>query len=284
MKRLRIIAIIIVLVFLLALAVIRGGHQSQPKKVMKSNETYVALGDSVAAGDGLEQYSDSSACDRTNESYPNVVASRLNVKLVNISCSGATLAQGILGSQNVNDLQVTSQIQQLFKLPKPALISITIGANDIGWTNYIEKCYEGECGSPADTAAINQSLSSVSSNLSSVLLQIMDHYQLPLPHVVVTGYHQVFPLNPINCSDLSGINANELIWGRQQQAALNNTLEQVVAHFSYAKFATINFSGHELCTSDPWVQGLNDSAPYHPTDAGQIEFANQVIAANESYK
>jgi hypothetical protein len=107
----------------------------------------------------------------------------------------------------------------------------------------------------------------------------MNHYQTPLPHVIV-----VFPLSSINCSDLSGINVSELGWGRQQQVDLNNALEQIVSHFSYARFATIDFAGHELCTSDPWVQGLNDSAPYHPTDAGQVEFANQVIAANETYK
>jgi hypothetical protein len=34
-----------------------------------------------------------------------------------------------------------------------------------------------------------------------------------------------------------------------------------------------SFTGHELCTADPYVQGPNDRAPLHPTAAGELAIA-----------
>jgi hypothetical protein len=37
--------------------------------------------------------------------------------------------------------------------------------------------------------------------------------------------------------------------------------------------ATPKFTGHELCTSDPWVQGPTDPAPMHPNASGELAIA-----------
>ncbi len=34
-----------------------------------------------------------------------------------------------------------------------------------------------------------------------------------------------------------------------------------------------DFTGHELCTSQPYVQGLSAPAPFHPTVLGQLAIA-----------
>jgi hypothetical protein len=34
-----------------------------------------------------------------------------------------------------------------------------------------------------------------------------------------------------------------------------------------------DFTGHQLCTTQPYVQGLGDPAPFHPTANGQLEIA-----------
>ena len=256
---------------------------------------YVALGDSVAAGVGLKDDSDSSACNRTNQAYPNLVAANLGYKLKNLACSGATLPAGITGSQDVNKLQATPQLQQLFDLPKPDVISLTIGANDAQWTTIIGKCYTGQCGSAADSAAVAAALTVVGSNLTSVLNQIKAHYALTSlnpssnnsaasqhqkPLVVITGYHQVFPVTvAATCTDLSDIDAAELAWGRTLQASINTTLQNTVKapdFADFAKYVPVDFNGHELCSTDPWVQGLADKQPYHPTSAGQAAFAQQI--------
>lgn len=259
-------------------------HHTAPKQVQLPSQAYVALGDSVAAGVGLKYDSDSSACDRTDQSYSHIVAARLNLKLTNISCSGATIGAGISGQQNVNNLLATPQIDQLFTQPKPQVVSLTIGANDIDWTSIITKCYVGVCGSDDDTSAVNAHLNVLTTNMSDVLSKIGDHYGKNVPKVIVTGYHQVFPSSAANCADLTGIDANELAWGRQQQANLNTTIQAVVQKYHFAVFVPINFTGHELCTTDSWVQGIGDKQPYHPTAAGQIEYANEIVSAVKAFK
>ena len=242
-------------------------------------KSYIALGDSVAAGVGLKTDSDSSACNRTDQSYPIVVAKSLNYLVKNLACSGATLLAGILGKQDVNQLMVTPQIDQLFALAQPNVISVTIGANDAQWTNIIAKCYTGTCGSDADTVAVNDKLATVTVNIQKFLSSIKDHYKNNPPTVLLTGYYQVFPVTSATCTDLKGIDQAELTWGRQQQAAIGTTIESAAKDFSFAKYVPLDFTGHELCSSDSWVQGISDKQPYHPTEAGQASIAKQVAQA-----
>ena len=252
-------------------------HTKQPVTVDIPTKTYVAMGDSVAAGVGLKDNADPSACDRTNESYPAVVAKAMNYALSNIACSGATVPVGITGSQTVNQLDVSSQLDALFALKRPDLITITVGANDAGWTQNIGKCYSGECGSDTDTAAVATRLASMKTNLSAALMKIKQHFGTNQPKVIVTGYYQVFPSTAMICSDLTGIDASELAWGRQQQAALSEAVKEAIPSETLDQFVPIEFTGHELCSAEPWVQGLGDKQPYHPTAAGQAAIAKAVV-------
>jgi lysophospholipase L1-like esterase len=274
----------ILLILVIIIAVVISSHHSKMTARLEPLKSYVAMGDSIAAGVGLDTYSDSSACDRTNQSYPDLVAKSLNLKLDSLACSGATIRAGIIGSQDVNDLNVAPQLNALFKRPKPYLVTLTIGANDVNWTSFIQKCYVGTCGTQQDTANVDSLLNQLSNNLQNTLSKIKSHYVGDPPRVIVTGYHQVLPTGGLTCSDTTGISQTEMTWARQQQSKLNSTINSVVNEFSYAKFASINFSGHELCTSDSWVQGISDSNPYHPTDAGQESFAKSVISTIRLFK
>lgn len=272
------IGILVVLVAAVIVAVGRPDQAIVPTTIT-SKGAYLALGDSVAAGVGLKYDSDSSACDRTNQAYPDLVANKLGYDLNNIACSGATLAQGILGDQDVNSLLVTSQLQQLFTKSNPKVITITIGANDVNWTGILKKCYISECGSTEDTAAVQARLATVTTNLQAMFGQIRQRYPASPPKIIVTGYYQVFPSTVrAGCTDLTGIDSSELAWGRQFQTNINNTV-RAVTKGSIATYLPIDFSGHELCTIDPWVQGLSDNQPYHPTAAGQAAIASQIISA-----
>lgn len=245
-------------------------------------KTYVALGDSVAAGVGLKDDTDSSACDRTNESYPAVVANKLNYLLTNLACSSAKLTEGVLSPQTVNQLALPAQLDALFALKQPDLITITIGANDADWLQIIGKCYTGICGSAADTAEVNARLAVVSANLTTVLQKIKVHYGPHQPTVLVTGYYQVFPTTPSTCADLAGIDASELVWGRQQQAAISKAVKDAIPSSTLFRYVDLDFSGHELCTSDSWIQSLGDKQVYHPTQTGQAEIAKQIVLEAKS--
>jgi lysophospholipase L1-like esterase len=242
--------------------------------------TYIALGDSVPAGVGLRDYSDSSACDRTEQAYPNLVADKLGYTLESVACSGATTQNGLLGSQDVNQLAVRPQLDVVLGTKKPNLISITIGANDANWTTAIQKCYAGVCGSDADTIAAQAGITSAAANLGQALGQVKSRYPTRTPAVVVTGYYKLFPVDmPTSCTDLRGIGSSELAWIRQLQDSIDGALQGVAARYDFVTFVPVGFMNHELCTSDPWIQGLGSKAPYHPTDTGQAAIANQIVNA-----
>jgi lysophospholipase L1-like esterase len=250
-----------------------------------SSKTYIALGDSVAAGVGLDTASDYSACDRTNESYPFQLSSLLSYKLTNAACSGATIPMGITGQQTVNKLSLPSQINQLFSVKSvPNLISLTIGANDTGWIQIITDCYTGKCGTVEQTDAIGQRLAILDTNLSNTLDAIKSHYGVNPPRMIVTDYYQVFPQDTGSCSDLHGIDANARLWIRQVESSVNNRLRAIVANYNFVKFVHIDFSGHELCTRDSWIQGAQDTAPFHPTKMGQASIARQLYSAITSLR
>ena len=90
------------LLIIVALLVLGAGgfitFRIQNKKtppVSVLQKTYVALGDSVAAGVGLETASDTTACYRYKEGYPQVLADSLTLRLTNLSCSGASIDAGL---------------------------------------------------------------------------------------------------------------------------------------------------------------------------------------------
>lgn len=255
-----------------------GSHRLVQAPAAVTTTKYVSLGDSVAAGVGLSPDSDSSACGRTDQSYPFLVAQKLHLQLVDLSCSGATLSSGILGDQNVNKLMVAPQLDRLFKISKPSLISITIGANDAGWTEFIGKCYTGLCGTSDDLAKIASRLEVVTTNLRDTMTKISQHFDAIKPLVLVTGYYHVFPKTAQNCTDLNGIDPQEMSFISNQQDSITTAVKASFVGSKDARFVPIDFSGHELCSSDPWIQGLNDKQPYHPTAAGQAEIARLLEA------
>ena len=56
------------------------------------------------------------------------------------------------------------------------------------------------------------------------------------------------------------------------RATLNEVLAKGAAQFSFSS-PQPDFSGHQLCTPQPYVQGLDAAAPFHPTVLGQLAIA-----------
>lgn len=246
-------------------------------------QTYVALGDSVAAGVGLMKDSDSSACDRTDQSYPHQLAELKKYKLTNLACSGATLTAGISGPQDVNKLSVKAQLEQLYAQPKPNTITLTIGANDANWVKFITSCYAANCATPAQSAAFSAQLPAINAAYQQALKSIEAHYSTAgakPPRVLVTDYYHLYPAAAAKCQDTAGVDANEQQWVRQQITLLNDSINRNTQPFkSFATFVSIDFTGHEACSTIPYVQGINDKEPFHPTAEGQTAIAQQLSKA-----
>ena len=251
--------------------------QSEPS-AQSSNKVYAAMGDSVAAGIGLADAYDSSACQRSQQSYPVRVANQTGTELLHAACSGATIDRGVSGSQTVNRLRLDSQIEQIKQSGKtPAYISLTIGANDVNWIDLLQRCYQGQCGSLEDDAQIQSSVEAMQRDAVATINTVTSMY--PNATLVVTGYYQLFPKNLVdNCEELTGFDQDELNFARSIQTSINQALQTAVQTKERAVFSPINFDGHELCTKNPWVQTLRESAPYHPTESGQLRIAEGVTS------
>lgn len=127
-----------------------------------SNTLLVVMGDSYASGEGnprnvdawldnrgspFRPYWDEPRCNRSVHGAPAQAAlalekssAKTSVTLVDVSCSGATIDKGILGSQQRG---LTSQIDQVKEIVGSSgidAIYLSIGGNDVGFTNILTTC------------------------------------------------------------------------------------------------------------------------------------------------
>ncbi|HSX15830.1 MAG TPA: SGNH/GDSL hydrolase family protein [Candidatus Saccharimonadales bacterium] len=242
---------------------------------------YAAMGDSVAAGAGLPLSPDASAgdiqCDRTPQAYPNVVAQTLGIPLVFVACTGAT-AGDIVTQQHVNGPNPSAQLGQAFANGTPRLITITAGANDVQWSNFLNTCLVSDCSTPAASAAASAAMAILQAKLQFVFASIQARSGGVPPRTVITGYFSPFSGScATRLPQITSMEANQI---QQQVANLNQTIVRSMNGFtSFTRFAPVSFSGHDLCSTQPWVQGLTATAPLHPTAEGQAAIARSVISA-----
>lgn len=140
--------------------------------------SYVALGDSVAAGEGIgygwewsttpgrdphwvrahssedwdTQYQPT-ACHQTAEAHPRLIASALGADSVHLACTGAAARNGVLTSQFKKGTEVTSaQLgvaggsdpgSRRYNSADPDVVSLSLGADDIEFADELADCYLG---------------------------------------------------------------------------------------------------------------------------------------------
>lgn len=231
---------------------------------------YAALGDSVAAGLGLP--SSDPQCGRSSEGYPNIVARNANLPLVNVSCSGATVGD-LVTKQSVPGPNITAQLDAAYAQGTPKLITITAGANDAHWADFIKACYAYSCGSSSYNYAVSAYITAMKAKLYYALADISARSGNHPPQVIITGYY--YPFSSA-CADGTHLTSAELAWLNSAWRGLNAGIQDVSDHYSFVTYVPVNFSGHDICSADPWVQGQNDAAPFHPTAAGQRAIAQVV--------
>lgn len=252
-----------------------GQPTSTGQTTSPAKKTYVALGDSVAAGLGLLGSSQDTMCGRSPEAYSTQVASTLGLQVKNFACSGATSGD-LFTAQRLDGPNNPAQLNQAFKDGKPDLITITDGANDAHWSGFIKACYATNCATSVNTHLANAFLVSLQAKLYTALYDIQLRSHGTPPQVILTGYYRALS---DQCSAIqTQVTPQEITWLRDETTALNQTIQQVSSHFSFARFAPVDFTGHDICASNPWIQLPGEAAPFHPNAAGQNAIAQAVLA------
>ncbi|MCU0257627.1 MAG: SGNH/GDSL hydrolase family protein [Solirubrobacteraceae bacterium] len=222
-------------------------------------DNYVALGDSYSSGVGTNSYSLSSSCLRGIYAYPYLVGTqRPNTSLNFVACSGATTTS--LMSSQIGAVNSATNI-----------VSVSIGGNDIGFANLILQCTLGSCG----TALANTNAAlpgSLNSKLDTVYSAIRNQ-AAPGASVVVLGYPRLFSSS--GCLGTSGISSSERVAANALADKLDQTIAAKAAQYGFTYKSAIGpFTGHAVCSSSAWVNGLNlfnSTESYHPNRNGNSQ-------------
>jgi len=232
----------------------------------------VVIGDSTAAGAGLAAAPGTTArtCGRSADSYAADLSSVNRWKVLNLACDGATISHGLLGPQVHNGVRLPPQLAQAARASRASVIIVSVGADDLNWAAVLRYCsVTPNCNDRATQAYFQQQLASFSKDYLDLLSRLA---ALPAhPQVIINRYYNPFGTQP-GCLGPAGLTIANLQTLTSRLATLNAVLAKGAAQFSFSS-PQPDFTGHELCSPQPYVQGLGAAAPFHPTAAGQLAIA-----------
>ena len=244
----------------------------------------VVIGDSTAAGAGLAPMHNASrsdlACGRSTDAYAEDLARADNWNVLNLACDSATIPRGLLGPQGRGGQTVPAQLDEVQQARSASVVIVSVGADDLGWSAMIQYCAVApNCDDRATAAYFQQQLASFSKNYLQLLSQLET---LPEhPRVLINRYYDPFGPN-VSCLSPAGLTGTKVRTLISRQNTVNAVLAQGAADFGFGS-AQPDFAGHQMCTPQPFVQGLKGSAPFHPTALGQfaIALADQAALTNQ---
>lgn len=206
-------------------------------------DSYVALGDSYAAGQGAGPYVDS--CLRSGHGYPALLDAARKISLTgNAACSGAT-------TSTIR----TNQIPSLSK--KVDLVTVTAGGNDLDSIGALVVCAQDS--GPACAAALAQRAAVLQTALKTpeaspffqkILAMLNDvKAKAPRADIYVTGYPLLFEPGASPAADpINGLTQqlNEVIAKAARQADGGRS------KVSYVDVSRA-FAGHGIGSAQPWI-------------------------------
>jgi hypothetical protein len=151
-----------------------------------------------------------------------------------------------------------------------SVIIVSVGADDLNWAAEVQYCsIVPRCDDRATTAYFQQQLASFSKNYLDLLSRLAT---LPShPQVIINRYYDPFGPQP-GCLSQDGLSAPNLKTLVSRLSTLNAVLAKGAAQFGFSS-PQPDFTGHQMCTPQPYVQGLDAAAPFHPTVLGQLAIA-----------
>jgi hypothetical protein len=234
----------------------------------------VVMGDSTAAGAGLPAVPDPSRvdveCGRSADSYAGDLARANGWKVLNLACNSATISNGLLGPEGRGGDMVPAQIDAAQGAKSARVVIVSVGADDLGWSSMLRLCAAApRCDDRATTAYFQQQLAKFSKDYLQLL---NDLATLPShPQVIINRYYDPFNLQ-LDCLSRYGLTTPKLSTLNSRLATLNAVLQKGATDFGFSSVQP-DFTGHELCTPQPYVQGMSNPAPFHPTALGQLAMA-----------
>lgn len=250
---------------------------------------YVSLGDSYAAGPLIPNQSLSPVgCLRSDHNYASLATPGIGLTHRDPSCSGATTVH-MTQPQNVEFGPNPPQFNSLDS--STTVVSLTIGGNDIGFSEVAQSCitvnpFSHPCLDKYDAGGVDQLKARIDATAPKVAAVLQGIHSLsPSAKIYVVNYPAIFPETGFGCWPQMPIGFQDVPYLRSTEQRLNSMLATQAA----ANGATlVNWYqasiGHDACkgTSTRWVEPLVPgtlAAPIHPNATGMQGGANALLAA-----
>ena len=270
----------VVFVAVVAAAVFAGAAQAAPR--------YVALGDSYAAGPLIPLPLPPFGCLKSSNNYGHIAQRTLRyAEFRDPSCSGAE-TEDMTAPQNVSPGPNPPQLDSLSA--ETALVTLTIGGNDIGFSSIAEDCFSPtpNSGSPCKdqyTAGGQDEISRRIAETAPKVAAVLDGIRARSPQalVYVVNYSALFPHTGPGCYPQMPVADGDVPYLRAKQEELNAMLAQQAAAKGARLVDVYSASvGHDACAPpllrwvEPYVPA-SAAAPLHPNLIGMRAFADLVV-------
>jgi len=275
----------------------------------------VQIGDSIASGEGINYdftYNSGTGlwnegntdptwsgtyqgCHQSDQAYGNLVASAITANsFTTFACTGATYDVGVEGPETANGENIPpqfgpwpdgppSQINQLYDAAEPDVVLVSLGADDIEFSDIVEHCIANAFGNRAvgDAVPLNcipsnpgptvkkdffANLPDVTAHLTQLANDIAARGKASdtgiVPKVIFSDYYNPFPTTT-TCLDTAGLYPEQLSYLSaavlKLDATIKDAVDAVAATDTNVGFAEMKdvLAGHQWCSSDPEAYGLS---------------------------
>jgi lysophospholipase L1-like esterase len=279
-RRLRRTAIL-ALAMLVALAAFAGAARAA---------NYAALGDSYAAGPIIPNQIAPLGCLKSDHNYAHLATPSIGLTLRDPSCSGAKTDD----MTNPQSTELGTNPPQFNSLDsETTVVSLTIGGNDIGFTEIALNCltvnpFATPCKDKYNSGGKDQVAERIAATAPKVAAVLQGiHSRSPSADVYVVNYAAIFPETGFGCWPQMPIGFGDVPYLRAKEKELNAMLAtQAVANGATLVNWYSASIGHDACkgSSTRWVEPVvptNPAAPIHPNLAGMQGAANALVVAAE---
>jgi lysophospholipase L1-like esterase len=249
--------------------------------------TYIALGDSFSSANGVEN--EGPVCMRGDGAWPHLLNPKLPLQdpsqlAVLEACSGATTV-GILGVEQGMPPQINKVTSIAPATLASALITITIGGNDIDVSGELRNCLQTNC---------TKKEASILAKIDQIRMKLFNTYDAlrkaaPKATIVAVGYpHLVAATATTSCTDdpTAEIELAERAMIRRTIDAMNETIKAAAADakiYAIVDEIVAAFEGREACagTGADLIHKVEDAAllfgVFHQNAAGNEAYSEAVL-------
>jgi lysophospholipase L1-like esterase len=274
----------VVVVAVVAAVVFAGAAEAAPR--------YVALGDSFAAGPLIPLPLPPFGCLKSNNNYGHIAQRQLRyAEYRDPSCSGAE-TEDMTQPQNVSPGPNPPQFNSLSA--DTALVTLTIGGNDIGFSSIAQDCVSIiPFGSPCRDQYVRNGQDEISRRIAETAPKVdavLDGIgaRSPGAQVLVVNYSAIVPHTGRGCYPRMPIARGDVPWLREKHEELNAMLAAEAAEHGAGVVDVYGASrGRDACAPAGyrWVEPFvpaSAAAPLHPNLAGMRAMGQMVVTADAS--